>query len=187
MFAVLATVVAAAAHTLAGGGAPSPLFCAVVAALAVPGATALAGARPALWRTTLAVGGSQLLFHLLFAATGDLGAWDASAAHVHGAPVVVAATAAPAAGTAGTAMTAWHLLAAAVTIAAVHRGERAVRAVAQWLPRLLPRVVVEDARTPVHSAPRPVPVAVPALRPRRSIGAVSRRGPPVLFAPTLPA
>ena len=87
---VLATVVAATAHTLAGGGAPSPLFCAVIAALAVPGATALAGPRPALWRTALAVGGSQVLFHAAFAVTGDLGAWDAGTEHVHGAPLVVA-------------------------------------------------------------------------------------------------
>lgn len=183
---MLATVVAAAAHTLAGGGAPSPLFCAVVAALAVPGATALASPRPALWRTTLAVGGSQLLFHLAFAATGDLGAWDAPAAHVHGAPLVLTSTAAPSSDSAGPVMTAAHVLAAALTILAVHRGERAVRAVAQWLPRLLPRVAAV-ARTPVRSAPRAVPVAAPTLRPRRCIGAVSRRGPPALFASALPA
>jgi hypothetical protein len=185
-FAVLATVIAATAHTLAGGGAPSPLFCAVIAALAVPGATALAGSRPALWRTVLAVGGSQVLFHAAFAVTGDLGRWDATAGHHHHAGIATAPEVSIALGSSTTAMTLAHVAAAAVTILAVHRGERVIRAILQWLPRSIRRflVVAPPAR---HRVPH-IPSSRVAGHPvRLRSGAVSRRGPPRVPALVLPA
>lgn len=183
-FAAFAGVSAATAHTLAGGGAPSPLFCALLAVLALPLTTALAGARVALWRTAAAMGGAQLLFHAAFSSLGDIGRWGAVVPHDHGAmPAAVvhlAADADPMAGGANALMVIAHALAAAVSILAVHRGERMVRFVTGWLPRMLRRVlglVVAPLAVPIA----PPPEAVPPASPRRLLaGSVSRRGPPAL-------
>ncbi len=179
-FALLATLTAAAAHTLAGGGAPSPLFCVLIAALSMPAATALAGARPALWRTGVAVILSQALFHLAFATTGDVGAWQSAAVHVHGAvtlgdgPVATALVPSP-------VMLLGHLAAAAVTALAVHRGERLVRVIARWLPRLVRRVCVL-VRAARPRRPRPVHRVFARPTSGRLAFAIARRGPPPLLS-----
>jgi hypothetical protein len=49
--AAVATLLAAVAHTLGGGAAPSPLFCGVLLVFAAPLAIALAGARISRWGT----------------------------------------------------------------------------------------------------------------------------------------
>jgi hypothetical protein len=186
-FALLATLGAAAAHTLAGGGAPTQLFCLLLAALSAPLATALAAARPVLWRTALAVGGAQALFHAAFATTGDIGAWDAAPAHAHGEPVGAMVFASPEAPTPGAAMTIAHLVAAVVTIGVVHRGEHLARRITAWLiPRMLRRFAVASVR------PRPGILlsrtwCAPVPRPRLGARAVARRGPPSPLALATPA
>lgn len=187
VFAGLASATAATAHTLAGGGAPSPLFCLLLAVLALPVTTALAGRRPALWRTATAMGAAQALFHTAFATVGDIGAWGVASPHVHEAHDALMPMADAAAMPATAAMTLAHVAAALVVIAAVHRGECIVRAIATWLPRLLRRLVA--AVLPALPAPalRPATVLVPARRLRLLAASLLRRGPPLLPALPRPA
>jgi hypothetical protein len=181
-FAVVATLLAALAHTLGGGGAPSPLFCAAVAALALPPSVALAGARMSRWRTAAAVGASQALFHIAFAVTGDIGPADALAAghdHLHAAAAVSSMPSALASGDA--AMLPAHLVAAVVTFAAVRRGETVLAGVLRWTRTVLRRVVVVLAQAPTR--PRPaVRVPFEPRPPRVSAAPLTRRGPPAFLA-----
>lgn len=178
-FAAIATLLAAVAHTLGGGGAPSPLFCTVVAVLATPAAMLLAGPRVRAWRTWASVGASQLLFHLAFSLVGDLGAWDVGAlGHVHGPAAVDLASAAsvplPSPG-----MLAAHAAAAALTAWLVRVGERVVLAVSAWTVRVLNRARIVLA--PHRGLARPLPSAPPVLaRGRVAAHPLSRRGPPRL-------
>lgn len=70
--AVVATLLAAGSHTLAGSAAPghdagpAPIVWILTLALAAPLCTALAGRALSWWRLSLAVGSSQLLFHWLY-------------------------------------------------------------------------------------------------------------------------
>jgi hypothetical protein len=77
--AVVATLLAAGSHTLAGYDAgPAPVVWLLTLALAGPLCTALAGRSLSWWRLWSAVGSSQLLFHWLYsqsaARPGDPGA-----------------------------------------------------------------------------------------------------------------
>lgn len=178
-FATLAVLLAAAAHTLGGGGAPSPLFCAVATVLATPGAVLLAGARMSGARTFAAVAASQLVFHVAFAVTGDLGRWTPSSGHVHGAALELAAGAPAGAVPAGMLLA--HAAAALVTAGAVCRGERVIARVWGGVRARLRRL-----RIPLPAAPRPVPLLVPSSsvvvrRPRAAAQPLTRRGPPVPF------
>lgn len=174
----VATVTAAAAHTLAGGGAPAPLLVGAVIVLAAPLAVALAGRTPSLWRTAVAVVAAQLLLHVAFALTAGLDPVSA-AAHAHH-------TLLPSGPVDGVAivpdlpMTFAHACAALVTILAVHRGERILRAVGRGLARLVtpPRDAVP---APAHRGGRVL--VVPPARPTARVAdfPLSRRGPPVLF------
>jgi hypothetical protein len=201
VFAAIATVTAAAAHTIGGGVAPSPLFCAILFALAVPLTTALVSASPtasrgslskaALWRTGLAVGASQALFHAAFAVVGDLGASPVALTqgHAHGslslsltdAAVHVPTTVLPI----GLDMTIAHAFAAVITIALVCRGEAALSAIAAWIVRAAaapldgpvpPGVPRRVASIPV--LPRTARVVPPGL---------GRRGPPSVLSSSLAA
>lgn len=174
--AAIATLVAATAHTLSGGGAAHPLLIVSVAALAAPLAVWLAGHRGSWWRTALVVSAAQALFHVAFAAVGD--ARPLSAGHTHHlAGAVTAAAAVPASPPLDPAMIAGHLAAALVTIVAVRRGEQLLRALGRGILRLVARAAVT----------LPVPLALPSLLPARSAVAtprahlhcsLSRRGPP---------
>lgn len=70
--AVVATLLGAGSHTLAGSTAPghdagpAPVVWILTLALAAPLCTALAGRVLSWWRLSLAVGSSQLLFHWLY-------------------------------------------------------------------------------------------------------------------------
>ncbi|MFG6474864.1 hypothetical protein ACFXP7_00580 [Microbacterium sp. P06] len=137
VFAAVATITAAAAHTLGGGAPPSLLYCAILFALATPLAVALASPRPEPWRAALAVGASQLLFHGAFALMGDIGATSGSMmsvtpGHVHDTTMTMSADAAA---PAYADMTLLHVLAALVTVALVCRGESALAAIGAWMVR----------------------------------------------------
>lgn len=169
----VATIVAATAHTLAGGGAPAPALVAAVGVLASPFAVALVGRRLAAWRTGAVVLASQSLFHVAFALTSGA---DPAAAHGHhlaplgGDSIALVLPDAP--------MLAAHVLAAAVTIAGLYGAERMLSALGRGI-----RSIFRRARcvTP-HASPRRA-VTVPA-RPARLVvrpvlsGGISRRGPP---------
>ena len=112
----------------------------------------LAGRRLSLTCLALSVTASQFLFHTLFV-LGTVTPSRLSVPHVHGAPVVLVATAdVPGAVAADASMWFGHALAALLTVSALHRGERLIltlRALAVqlglWLRRRVDRVLVRPA------------------------------------------
>ena len=170
--AAVATLVAATAHTLAGGGAPSPLLVAAVAILVSPLATALIGRGLSAWRVASAVLISQALFHLAFALTAGADPAAATASHAHHLALAGTAAAVLPDGP----MTAGHVLAAGATMLAVYFGERMLRALARGIRSLLSRARAVAPRPPV---PRLVATVVrPLHRQRVRLSSLSRRGPP---------
>lgn len=171
--AAVATLVAATAHTVAGGGAPPAWLLLAVTLLAWPIAVGLTGRGPSVRRTALVVTATQVLLHAAFASIGTTD--PVMTAHVHGETFALAVgSSAPIA--VDPAMAVGHALAAALTVFLLAHGERMLRALADGMRELLPRVAVR----PLRPAVPPLP-AVPAPR----SGAVallhtplSRRGPP---------
>lgn len=172
----VATLLAAASHTVAGGPAPAFLLVAAMIALLTPVAGALAGPRMSLSRLAAAALVSQAAFHGVFQLLGSPSGTGASA-HIerHGHHITLIAASAPAPEGAG--MYVAHAVAALVTVALLWRGERLVRAIARGAVALLRR-----AAAPLPPAaprlPRPLPApAVAAVLPAL-LSSVSRRGPP---------
>lgn len=170
--AFLAAIVAATAHTLAGGGAPGPALVFAVGILGSPFGIALVGRRPTVLRTTAVVITSQLLFHMAFAITSGADSSRLVSGHAHhvatnasGAGLVIP----------DTPMTVAHLLAAAVTVAVLYRGERLLQAIARGIRSILARSGVVPPPTAYVAPPADGPV-VPAAR--VVLWDASRRGPP---------
>ncbi|WP_345802036.1 hypothetical protein AAIB33_02725 [Microbacterium sp. AZCO] len=173
--ASVATIVAATAHTLAGGGAPPPLLVLAVALLASPIAVLLAGRRLALWRLALTVVASQVLFHASFAVAS--GATGTTIAHAHHADLLQLTPAAVATWPPDPLMLLGHAVAAAVTVAALYRGERMLRALARGILRLV-RLRLEAPRPWLPRSLAPARVIVAAARTASFSSEISRRGPP---------
>lgn len=182
---MIATLFAATSHAAAGGEI-TWLAVLVTATLSLPLCVLLAGRVASLWRLAVAVGGSQFLYHWVFA---GLGAGAGAASPGSDAPLPLhaehlealqsfAPTATPAA--AGTAMWVWHAVAAALTIALVHRGERATLALLRLVRRAaVPRLAFGAPTAPRCSRPRLSPAPPSALRDRLlGIAAITHRGPP---------
>jgi hypothetical protein len=169
-----ATIVAATAHTLAGGGAPSPAFVAAVGILASPLAVVLVGRRLAAWRAGAAVLASQALFHTAFALTADA---DPTALHGHHVTRLggdLAGLVMPDA-----PMLAAHVLAAVATVFALYGGERMLRALGRGIRSVFFRA---DTLAPPAPAPRLIAEGTaPRSGPARIVlSDLSRRGPPAL-------
>ncbi|WP_053383557.1 hypothetical protein [Leucobacter celer] len=182
--ALAATLLAAASHGLAGG-AISWLAITATAILALPICTALAGRVGSLWRLAIAVSASQFMYHWLFSwvgagGTSRTGAEPVSphAAHLGAqlAPTEIGALGQTA--SADTAMWAGHAIAALITIALLHRGERAFLALVRLVRRALPLR---------RASAVPVPPRVPQLlswgpiasvRSRLLSTVITHRGPP---------
>lgn len=168
----VATVVAAAAHTLAGGGAPSPAFVVAVGILASPFAVVLVGRRLAAWRVTATVLASQALFHAAFAVTAGTDPATLHGHHVTHLGGQLSAVVLPDA-----PMLAAHVLAAVTTAAALHAGERMLRALGRGIRSVFARLGGIATRT----APPRLVAASAGLRsaaPRVVLSDLSRRGPP---------
>jgi hypothetical protein len=171
----VATITAAAAHTVGGGSAPGPWLVLTVALLAWPVALVVVGARHSPARTALAVGGSQLLLHAAFAIVGDAAPVVGRAAAHHHA-VLPLATSTAATMPLDAVMLAGHTLAAILTAVAVCHGERMLRAVARGIRQLLRSPITV---TPLAVGAAPVAAEAPrGLRPRLVLSDLSRRGPP---------
>ena len=169
-------LLAALAHTVAGGDAPAPLLLGVAAVLAAPPAVALVGKRPSVLRTTAAVLVAQLVFHGAFALFGSGSTVVFTGGdHAHmgghmmttGAPIM-----------AHDPMSFAHLTAAIVTVIMLHRGEWMLRAAGRGIHRLLPLRIV---RLPHPVTMRCVRATFRAPRPRTVllVAGVGRRGPPL--------
>jgi len=184
-----ATGVAAVSHTLAGGYRPDPLGLVVGVVFAGMLGTLAIGRRPSLPRLAIAVGGSQLAFHLLFSL---LGSDNRTSPHVEdptampgmhmdmGGPLAPVAVHDHLGHLVDPGMWLAHAVAGVLTIWFLRRAERAV-----WgmLRRLVVRLLVLVRPVPV-ARPAAVPLARPrALRPGRHVAALPLRGPPVLTSP----
>lgn len=185
----LATFVALAAHVSAGGAMPGPLGILVPWMLSTAACILLAGRKLSTIRLTLSVALSQFLFHVLFVLGVVSPGAASTSAHVHGTvqlpsggTVEAALLSAP-----DTAMWIGHIVAALVTILALHRGEvwghrlreLAVRAVV-WLRRRLHVPFVPSRSTPVSSC-RGVFVTVPP-KDAPLLARVRGRAPPLSVA-----
>lgn len=182
--ASVATWAALLSHVAGGGPLPGWLGIAVPFALSLFVCTALTGRRLSLPRLTLAVTGSQLLFHTLFV----LGTITPSAMpHEHHMALMTDAGGTAAAICADPLMWAMHGLAAVLTIALLHRGERAVQRlialaaeIAGWVRRrILTAVLALEAVD--RPTPAPASADVPVLR-SVAVRVAAGRGPPRALA-----
>lgn len=207
--AVVATLLAAGSHTLAGSTAPGhdagpvPVVWILTLALAGPLCTALAGRTLSWWRLWSAVGSSQLIFHWLYSQSATLpghaglSGLPAHAAHAGPADQAFPATAAPGLGAGplpapealptadhtSLAMVAAHVLAAVATVLLLRRGEAmAARVVDLAVGFVLRSPGARLARwVPTVRLPRPPSrPAAPRLRAAAVVlSGLRLRGPPV--------
>lgn len=183
--AAIATFTALLGHVAGGGSVPGWLGIVAPLVLSAAASVLLVGARLSLWRLGVVVAVSQTLFHTLFVlGTPTTGV---GGGHHHGAITLpMAAPGAPAAGF-DPAMTLGHAFAAVVTIAALYRGEVAVRALLRLAALLASAVRTALSRIPGAFAP------LAALAPPRAtidrtvlplrgrvVVVAPRRGPPAL-------
>ena len=193
--ALVATLLAAASHGIAGG-TTTPLAIIATFLVALPLCVLLAGRVGSLWRLALAVAPAQLLYHWSFAGLGTVSGSASAAlpgsagavsgfaesAHLgHFAP----ASFAPAlveAGAGDAAMWFSHAIAAVLTIALMHRGERAALHLIRVLRETMPVRVPRTVRLPQREA---ILVTAAPCRPRPKrifLSAISHRGPPATAA-----
>lgn len=179
--ASFATFTALISHVGVSDSTPGMLGILVPWVLSVTVCALLAGRRLSLARLTVSVAVSQLLFHALFV-LGSITPRGGFAPHVHGGMPLGFDGAAPLVPQ-DAGMWLAHLLAAALTVAVLHRGERilcalaaAASSLAGWLRRIAPTADLPSL------APRPSPGwtewVAPARRDALST-VVRRRGPPV--------
>ena len=189
--ASIATFAALMSHVAAGGDVPGWAGIAVPWVLSVAVCTLLAGRALSAVRLSLAVVASQLLFHTLFV-VGSVSprASGAPAGHAHHASHDLLTASAPATGggvavalVADPTMWASHAFAAFVTVLALHRGERAARALLRgarellsWARRALTRIVVPVLTVPFRAAVVASDAVMPLLV--RVQESLPRRGPP---------
>ncbi|MEY9852183.1 hypothetical protein ABH923_001861 [Leifsonia sp. EB41] len=193
----VATLVAALFHMAGGGQAPSAVALTLSLVFSSLASIVLVGRRVALWRVTLSVAVSQFLFHALFTLSPSASfSGMPMGGHLHAGmhlTLVSGAGVAPAAVTAGPTFLGedvwmWlaHAAAAALTIAVLLRGERALLAVARFtffrLRRFVDRVAavtptLGTVSTPIDTVPATLH-GVEAL-----IGALRHRGPPRAVVP----
>lgn len=155
--ATVAIFAALAGHVSAGGEMPGPLGIIVPWLLSLMVSVLLAGRRLSVIRLSLSVAISQSLFHVLFV-LGAIAPATSLGGHVHGSVPLPLAEGALATVAPDAAMWLGHLIAAAVTVAALHRGERlllALRDLAQqsirWLrARFDTTLPALPARTPLR-------------------------------------
>lgn len=190
--ATLATVVALLSHLAAGGALPALAGLALPWALSLAVCTVLSGRDLSLARLSVAVGAAQTLFHVLFV-VGVVPPASAAAATVsghHHGYMPSSESGSSAAAPAGAAlahldggMLFAHVLAAVATVAALHRGERLLRALVALAGRVRARLRLwaGTVAPPVSPLRMPAPAAsgfIARLHPL--VASPARRGPPLL-------
>jgi hypothetical protein len=182
---LVATTVAAVSHSLVGGYRPGILSFGIALVFAGLLGTAVIGRRPSLPRLSIAVGASQLAFHLLFSTLGNGSSPSTPAVGgMSGMSAMDATSPTALVGSdhdhlADPSMWIAHALAAVLTIAFLRHAELAV-----WgmLTRALSRVtafVVPVSAAPAVARPRGLPTVRPLVS-RLLAASASRRGPPLL-------
>lgn len=187
--ATVATFLALVSHVAGGGAMPEWLGIVVPWVLSLAICTILAGRTLSLVRLSVAVLASQALFHTLFV-LGAPAAGGLPTGHVHGVGVldlggdVVASPDA--------AMWLSHAIAAVLTIAALYRGERAVRRLLSLAEQVLAEArrrlarVAGTIRLGLVAPPRALFVDAPAPLLLFLTTSVRRRGPPSAVVVSLP-
>lgn len=188
--ALAATLLAAVSHSLAGGVMTA--FAIVATTLfALPLCVLLAGKIGSLWRLAIAVSVAQFVYHWSFAGIGatQLGAIGQGSAAVspHAAHLglLTASPFVPTAAIAANAeawMWAAHALAATLTVALMHSGERAFLHVARLLRSAVPVRIPGAIQLPARPAILEVFYAAPSRVAPVFLSAISHRGPPAVPA-----
>lgn len=190
--ASIAMFVALMSHVAAGAEVPGPLGIIVPLALALPVCVAISGRRLSLPALSASVAISQLFFHALFI-FGTVGfTLHGTHAHaVHGQPALLQSGQGSAHAhllfEASPAMLFAHAAAAVVTIAALYRGELALRALLRLGRRMLglrtALLVLVPAPEKPAAASIPAVTAVPRVsRVRLLLPTHAYRGPPLVLA-----
>ncbi|MDR2322055.1 MAG: hypothetical protein LBE60_10465 [Microbacterium sp.] len=186
--ATLSIFIALAGHVTGGGEMPGPLGLLVPWLLSLMVCVLLAGRKLSLIRLGLSVAASQLLFHTLFV-LGTITPSKAPRPHVHGMPQMLpeASGILPEAVAADGTMWAGHAVAAAMTVAALHWGERlvlAIRELAAQAVRWLRRRAVVVVVTPPQETKPALWGAFHVVRPADAPHLTTLRGraPPALSA-----
>jgi len=178
--AVFATFVASLAHT-AGGGAPPGVVALVVAlAFSIPLAMALSGARARTARTAVSALVAQAALHLTYAMGGTAPlASTMHAGHQHAGVHLHAAPIAATIDHGNAWMPVAHLVAAAITLAALLLADRVADTVGRAVRVLVRRLTLVP--TPVVAPSLRVPAAGPRPRLVGALlhAALGSRGPPV--------
>jgi hypothetical protein len=170
----VATTIAAAAHTFGGGDAPAWWLVLGVVLLSAPAAVWLVGRRLSVRGIAAAVGVSQGLLHVTFAAVGSAaprGGLGHHSMHVAAADLAAGGHLHLDAG-----MLVAHVAAAALTTVLLCHGERLLRALARGMRRLLAPVTARPlalAAVPATPTPRRERAVRPAF-----LSVQPRRGPP---------
>lgn len=191
--ALVATMLAAASHALAGG-AVTPFAVAATTLFALPLCVLLAGRTGSLWRLALAVSTAQFVYHWSFSGLGvtsessaaslasnapvslhaaHLGAFTPALSGLAPAPDLVTAAA-----ISDTWMWAAHALAALLTIALMHRGERAFMHLVRVLREAAPVRVPAPVQLPSSPAILVFFTELPSRVRPVFLSAITHRGPP---------
>lgn len=183
----MASFVALLSHVSAGGTVPGWLGILIPFVLSLAVCTVLTGRRLSVWRLSVAVVLSQALFHTLFV-LGSFAVPSMGQSHhaMHGMTDVMPSSSAPMVDAlhGDPAMWLGHAIAAVVTILALHRGERCVRALIELTRTLVGRLRIRLALVVADvdaDAPRFPAVACSRQRPPRQrlfLRDIARRGPP---------
>lgn len=184
---VLAIFVALAGHVTAGGAMPGPLGILVPWMLAFMACVLLAGRRLSAVRLGISVALSQFLFHVLFV-LGTITPSGSVGGHVHGSALQLPPTDGLSADvTADGMMWFGHIIAAFVTILALHRGERMLLGLRdlteqsmRWLRRRID--AIHFTPTPSHPVSEPASCEPEALRDLAFLSPLRGRAPPARSA-----
>lgn len=185
--ASIATLLAAASHAVAGGSV-TLLALAATIVLALPICVALAGRVASVWRLSLGVAVSQLIYHWSFAGLGVTaspgGTISAIAPHSQHDAAWSFVPAVAAAGAADWLMWIAHAAAAIVTIALLAFGERAIIGLLSLVQGFLPVLLQPRVSLPrVTRQPAIFCNVTHNLACRFLSSVVSHRGPPRASAP----
>lgn len=196
--ASVATFVALMSHLLGGGEIPGLLGIVVPWLLSLPVCMMLAGRRLSLWRLSISVAVSQVLFHVLFVLGTPSTDGPMVASHAgHGArgietmpmPVTGDASVHTAAIHADPIMWVWHGIAAVVTIAALYRGEQTLSRLRDlasqtvaWVRRRLATTVLPPALSSPTERLVSAIWSTASLSDGVELAPLRRRGPPLLHA-----
>jgi hypothetical protein len=203
----LAIFVASLFHVAGGGAAPGPVSLALSLAFAMLASIALTARRLSVWRLTVSVGLSQLLFHVLFSVGGGTATFSAATSspadgvvgmsHLHAGSHLVMSSASTASVHADmspfpTTPAMWfgHAAAVLVTVIALRFGERAFWGLFETARMGVARIVTQLASTTVQVglAPAPALAARGEAEPSRlrdlglPLARLRHRGPPSALA-----